>query len=421
MTAPSRTAHGSRAARDERVEHRPRRSTSTAPGASDIETSRAVLRPPAHGVREALAHRPRRCGASGDIEIDVHHTVEDVGIVLGQAISRRSATSAASRATATRSCRSTRRSRRPSSTSPAARSSCTRASPRASSTTSSAATSPGRWCGTSSRRSRSTPALTVHVTVLGGRDPHHIAEAEFKAFARAFRQAKALDPLVTRHPVDEGRPVTAHARASSCSTTARATCTRPRRRSSAPAPRSQRHGRPRRGARGRRPRRARRRRLQGRHGRSCTRVRGDEIIDRRLAGGRPVLGICVGMQVLFERGVERGVDTEGLGEWPGVVTELPAPVLPHMGWNTVRARRGLGALRRHRGRALLLRALVRRAGVARSTSMPPFPKPTLTWAEHGGRSSPPSRTARCRRPSSTPRSRRMPASGCSRNWLGSLD
>ena len=65
--------------------------------------------------------------------------------------------------------------------------------------------------------------------------------------------------------------------------------------------------------------------------------RGDQLIDRRLAGGQPVLGICVGMQVLFERGVERGVDTEGLGEWPGVVTELDAPVLPHMGWNTVRA------------------------------------------------------------------------------------
>jgi glutamine amidotransferase len=64
-------------------------------------------------------------------------------------------------------------------------------------------------------------------------------------------------------------------------------------------------------------------------------VRGDEIIDRRLAGGRPVLGICVGMQVMFEHGVERGVDTEGLGEWPGVVSQLPAPVLPHMGWNTV--------------------------------------------------------------------------------------
>jgi imidazoleglycerol-phosphate dehydratase len=46
--------------------------------------------------------------------------------------------------------------------------------------------------------------LTVHVTVFGGRDPHHIAEAEFKAFARAFRQAKALDPLVTGIPSTKG-------------------------------------------------------------------------------------------------------------------------------------------------------------------------------------------------------------------------
>lgn len=66
-------------------------------------------------------------------------------------------------------------------------------------------------------------------------------------------------------------------------------------------------------------------------------IRADEIIDRRLAGGRAVLGICVGMQVMFDRGVERGDDIEGLGEWPGVVTELDAPVLPHMGWDTVRA------------------------------------------------------------------------------------
>ena len=67
------------------------------------------------------------------------------------------------------------------------------------------------------------------------------------------------------------------------------------------------------------------------------RVRGGVIIDRRLAGGRPVLGICVGMQVLFERGVEHGTVTDGLGEWPGVVDAIKADVLPHMGWNTVRA------------------------------------------------------------------------------------
>jgi len=66
-------------------------------------------------------------------------------------------------------------------------------------------------------------------------------------------------------------------------------------------------------------------------------VKGHRIIGKRLAGGRPVLGICVGMQILFSRGVEHGEETEGTGEWPGVVDRLNADVLPHMGWNTVRA------------------------------------------------------------------------------------
>ncbi|WP_328858177.1 imidazole glycerol phosphate synthase subunit HisH [Williamsia herbipolensis] len=71
-----------------------------------------------------------------------------------------------------------------------------------------------------------------------------------------------------------------------------------------------------------------------------TAARGDRIIDQRLAGGRPVLGICVGMQILFDEGVEFGVQAAGCGEWPGAVTQLPAPVLPHMGWNTVEAGAG---------------------------------------------------------------------------------
>ena len=66
-------------------------------------------------------------------------------------------------------------------------------------------------------------------------------------------------------------------------------------------------------------------------------VRGDQIIGRRLAGGRPVLGICVGMQVLFEKSTEHseGGFFEGLNEWPGTVDRLTAPVLPHMGWNNI--------------------------------------------------------------------------------------
>jgi glutamine amidotransferase len=69
-------------------------------------------------------------------------------------------------------------------------------------------------------------------------------------------------------------------------------------------------------------------------------VRGDWIVGRRLAGGRPVLGICVGMQILFARGIEHGVETEGLEEWPGTVGPLQAAVVPHMGWNTVKAAEG---------------------------------------------------------------------------------
>jgi glutamine amidotransferase len=64
-------------------------------------------------------------------------------------------------------------------------------------------------------------------------------------------------------------------------------------------------------------------------------VGGDRIIAERVATGRPVLGVCVGMQILFARGVEFGVETKGCGQWPGAVTRLDAPVIPHMGWNVV--------------------------------------------------------------------------------------
>ncbi|QGU02336.1 Imidazole glycerol phosphate synthase subunit HisH [Corynebacterium kalinowskii] len=66
-------------------------------------------------------------------------------------------------------------------------------------------------------------------------------------------------------------------------------------------------------------------------------VHGPRLIGERLAGGRPVLGICVGMQILFETGVEHGVTSKGCGEWPGSVEKLEARILPHMGWNTVDA------------------------------------------------------------------------------------
>jgi imidazole glycerol-phosphate synthase subunit HisH len=62
---------------------------------------------------------------------------------------------------------------------------------------------------------------------------------------------------------------------------------------------------------------------------------GPGIVSRRVADGRAVLGICVGMQVLFTAGLEHGHHTAGLGLWPGRVDRLEAPILPHMGWNTV--------------------------------------------------------------------------------------
>ncbi|AKK06388.1 imidazole glycerol phosphate synthase, glutamine amidotransferase subunit [Corynebacterium mustelae] len=67
------------------------------------------------------------------------------------------------------------------------------------------------------------------------------------------------------------------------------------------------------------------------------RIYGPRLIGQRLAGSRPVMGICVGMQIMFEKGVEHGEQTQGCGQWPGTVEKLDAAVLPHMGWNTVSA------------------------------------------------------------------------------------
>jgi glutamine amidotransferase len=112
-------------------------------------------------------------------------------------------------------------------------------------------------------------------------------------------------------------------------------------------------------------------------------VHGQRIIGRRLAGGRPVLGICVGMQVLFERGVEHGIESQGCGEWPGTVERLHAEVLPHMGWNTVRPPEG----------SMLFAGLapdtrfyfVHSYGVRDWVLQPSdtIPAPLVTWAHHG--------------------------------------
>ena len=112
-------------------------------------------------------------------------------------------------------------------------------------------------------------------------------------------------------------------------------------------------------------------------------VHGDRVIDRRLAGGRPVLGICVGMQVLFEVGVEHGVRTEGLGEWPGRVDRLHADVLPHIGWNTVRAPEGSTLF----AEVADQRFYFVHSYAARSWELtaddPHRAAPLVTWAHHG--------------------------------------
>jgi glutamine amidotransferase len=118
-----------------------------------------------------------------------------------------------------------------------------------------------------------------------------------------------------------------------------------------------------------------------------TSVRGEQIIGRRLAGGRPVLGICVGMQILFAKGVEHGVTTEGCAEWPGTVERLEAPVVPHMGWNTVDAPAGSDLFRGLGPDARFY--FVHSYGVRRWELQPdPFGNlkpPLVTWAEHGDR------------------------------------
>ena len=68
-------------------------------------------------------------------------------------------------------------------------------------------------------------------------------------------------------------------------------------------------------------------------------IGGAEIITSRLENERPTLGICIGMQILFSAGAEHSLTQPhlGVGIWPGTVTALSSPILPHMGWNTVDA------------------------------------------------------------------------------------
>ncbi|GAA0189861.1 imidazole glycerol phosphate synthase subunit HisH [Glutamicibacter creatinolyticus] len=106
-------------------------------------------------------------------------------------------------------------------------------------------------------------------------------------------------------------------------------------------------------------------------------------IGRRVAGGRPVLGICVGHQVFFDEGVEHGVRSQGLGEWPGVVERLEAEVIPHMGWNTVQVPEGS---RLFEGIEQERFYFVHSYGVRHwefDITQPAMSAPKVTWSTHG--------------------------------------
>src|SRR5690606_29946472 len=95
------------------------------------------------------------------------------------------------------------------------------------------------------------------------------------------------------------------------------------------------------------------------------------------------LGICVGMQILFEKGVEHGVTADGCGEWPGTVERLDAPVLPHMGWNTVQAPPDSVLFA---GADAGTRYYFVHSYAVRRWEMPPpdrLKAPLVTWAEYG--------------------------------------
>lgn len=111
-------------------------------------------------------------------------------------------------------------------------------------------------------------------------------------------------------------------------------------------------------------------------------VKAPELIDKRLAGGKPVLGICVGLQVMFEKGLEHEIETDGLGQWPGVVAKLDSPKLPHMGWNNVMASDSSNLFR---GVADQLFYFVHSYAAKEFTLQvdPPFVTPAVSFAEYG--------------------------------------
>jgi imidazoleglycerol-phosphate dehydratase len=200
MDTASRTAQLTRATSESSIELSLNLDGS---GASDIHTSVPFFD---HLLTAFAKHSltDLTVSATGDTDIDVHHTVEDIGIVLGkairQALGNKSGISRYGDAVVPLD--------------EALVQAVVDISGRPYLVHSGEPTGfeyhliGGHFTGSMVRHVFEAiaynAALTMHVTVLGGRDPHHIAEAEFKAFARAFRQAKARDPFVSGIPSTKG-------------------------------------------------------------------------------------------------------------------------------------------------------------------------------------------------------------------------
>ncbi len=111
------------------------------------------------------------------------------------------------------------------------------------------------------------------------------------------------------------------------------------------------------------------------------------LIDRRLAGGRPVLGICVGMQVMFDSSTEHagpGRSSQGLGQWPGTVERLRAEVVPHMGWSLVRPPAGTVLFDGVEDeRFYFVHSYAAKTDPAVLLGPGPARPPLTTWATHG--------------------------------------
>ena len=298
---------------------------------------RRLLRPHARPAGAARADR-HEVRATGDLHVDDHHTVEDVGIALGRALARgarRQARDPALRRRAT--SRWTRRWCAPRSTSRGGRS----------------------WCGRSTSRSAKIGSfdtelvrefftalamnarMTLNVALLDGENSHHIAEAAFKAVAQALRAAVEPDPRMadsvpsTKGTLDRHEHGHRRLRERQPALGPQELSADGRRRRRAVAvtadPEAVRAG----GA----DRAAGRRRLRAcpagsRRSRACSRPSRSGVI----ADGVPFLGICVGHADDGDRGLEHG-EHAGLRLDPGEVVRIaptdPALKVPHMGWNAL--------------------------------------------------------------------------------------